>query len=282
MEYVVITGVSTGIGYDAARYLIKKGYHVFGSVRKQADADRVSADLGDRFTALLFDVTDEKGLAEAVKQVKSIVGNQGLTALVNNAGISTLGPLMHIPIKDLRLQLEVNVVSVLAITQAFLPLLGADKKATHSPGRIVNIGSISGKIAYPFMGAYAASKHAIEALNDSLRRELMLYGIDVILIQPGVVKTPILSKANDQVDAFPGTDYEAILQAAGPVMKEREKSGMDVEVISQTIFNAVTSNKPKVRYTLPIKWLSRWYLPRFLPARLIDNMSAKQFGLFKN
>jgi len=114
MDYIVITGVSTGIGYDAVRYLIDKGYHVFGSIRKQSDADRVKADFGDQFTPLIFDVTDENGVKNAAEQVKAAIGDQNLLALVNNAGISVMGPLMHIPLEDLRLQLEVNVVSVLS------------------------------------------------------------------------------------------------------------------------------------------------------------------------
>jgi short-subunit dehydrogenase len=281
MENIVITGASTGIGYGATQYLIEKGYHVFGSVRKQEDADRLQKDFGEQFTPLIFDVSDEAGIKEAAAQVKSAIGNQGLSALVNNAGITIMGPLMHLPIEKMRFQLEVNVIGVLAVTQAFLPLLGAAKEATSPPGRVINISSISGKIAYPFMGAYAASKHAVEALSDSLRRELMLYGIDVIIIQPGIVKTPILEKGGEQLNIFKETDYAPIMEKAGPMMIERSKTGMSVETLAATIYQALSSKKPKTRYTLPIKWLSRWFLPRFLPTRMIDNMSAKQFGLLK-
>ncbi len=281
MEYVVITGVSSGIGYDATRYLIDKGYHVFGSVRKQSDADRVKADFGDRFTPLLFDVTDEKGVKDAVDIVQAIIGENNLSALVNNAGISVMGPLMHIPLNDFRFQLEVNVISVLSVSQAFLPLLGARKDSQSAPGRIINISSISGKLAYPFVGAYAASKHALEAMSDSLRRELILYGVDVILIEPGIVKTEILDKVRDQLNKFPGTDYAPILENAGPMIEERENYGMSVEVISKTIHKIITSSAPKVRYALPIRWLSFWLLPRFLPARWVDKIAAKRFKLIE-
>ncbi len=282
MEYVVITGVSTGIGYDAARYLVERGFYIFGSVRKQSDADRTKADFGDQFTPLIFDVTDVEGVKNAVDQVKAIVGNAELKALVNNAGISVFGPLMHLSIEEFRHQLDVNVVGVFSVTQAFLPLLGTDKKTVRSPARIINISSISGKIAYPFLGAYAASKHALEAMSDSLRRELKLYGIDVILIEPGNTVTPILDKTKEQLNRFQKTDYASILEDADPIFEDIFKSALSVEAVSQTIHKAITSETPKVRYPLPNKWMSRWYLPRLLPARTVDNMVAKAFGLIKN
>ncbi|MCP5095158.1 MAG: SDR family oxidoreductase [Chloroflexi bacterium] len=279
MQYVVITGVSTGIGYDATRLLLQNGFFVFGSVRKQADAERVQADFGDNFMPLLFDVTDEGGVETAVSQVQSIIGNQGLTALINNAGIATPGPLMHMPLNDFRFQLEVNVVSVLSVTQAFLPLLGAMKNASYPPGRIINISSVSGKIAYPFMGAYAASKHGLEAMSDSLRRELMLYGVDVVLIEPGTVKTPIISKFSAQVEQYSNTDYAAILDPMAAVVDEREANALPVELVSKTIYKAIMSSQPKTRYPLPRKRFSGWLMPRWLPTRWFDRLAARQLGL---
>lgn len=278
MPHVVITGVSSGIGYDAVRFLLGKGFYVFGSVRKQADAERVQADFGDNFRPLLFDVTDGEGVETAVSTVKTTIGNTGLTALVNNAGIVTPGPLMHLTPAELRRQLEVNVVGVLSITQAFLPLLGAAKDAAHPPGRIINISSVSGKIAYPFMGAYAASKHALEAMSDALRRELMLYGIDVILIEPGTVQTPIIAKFAGQVERFRPTDYGPILEPMAAAVDERQRSALPVELVSRTIYEAITSSKPKARYPLPRKWLTGWLLPRLLPDRWLDRMAARQLG----
>jgi len=279
MEYIVITGVSTGIGYDAARYLIEKGYYIFGSVRKQSDADGLKVDFGDRFTPLVFDVTDIKGIKNAASQVKAIVGNTGLKALVNNAGIAVLGPLMHLPVEEFRKQLDVNVLGVFSVTQAFLPLLGADKKTKQSSSRIINISSVSGKIAFPFLGAYAASKHALEGMSDSLRRELKLYDIDVILIEPGNIITPIQDKSRKYFNRFQKTDYASILEGAGPILEDRLKFAMSVEVVSRTIHKAITSKTPKVRYPLPNKWISGWYLPRFLPARIVDSLVAKAFGI---
>ena len=164
MKSVVITGVSTGIGYGCAADLCRRGYRVFGSVRTAGDAERLQRELGNAFTPLVFDVTDAGAVKEAAAQVKSAVGNEGLSGLVNNAGISKPGPLATLPPDDVRQHFEVNVMGVVHAVQAFLPLLRRAK------GRIVNISSVSGRIAYPFMGPYAASKHALEALSDSLRR----------------------------------------------------------------------------------------------------------------
>ena len=273
MKYILITGASTGIGYDEARYLIERGYHVFGSVRKQADADRVQAELGERFTPLLFDVTDEDGVKTAVSQITPIIGNDGLFGLVNNAGIAVPGPLMHLTLDELRWQLEVNVIGVLAVTQACLPLLGASKNAPHPPGRIVNISSVSGRTSYPFFGAYAASKHALEAMNDALRRELSIYGIDVIGVNPGPIQTPIWDKA-EEIDPGPfrGTDYEKALLYAGKFAIERGRKGMPVEAVSKVIRQALESKRPKSRYPVVRNRLTGWTIPHLLPDRFVDRI----------
>jgi NAD(P)-dependent dehydrogenase (short-subunit alcohol dehydrogenase family) len=282
-KYVVITGVSTGIGYDGARYLVEKGWHVFGSVRKQADAERVQAELGEGFTPLLFDVTDEGAIKTAAEQVAEAVGDNGLWGLVNNAGIAVPGPLMHLPLDEFRHQLEVNVTGQLAVTQAFLPLLGAKKDVSFPPGRIVNISSVSGRIAYPFMGPYAASKHALEALSDALRRELLIYGIDVIVIEPASIRTPIWDKAGElDASRYTNTGYASML---GPIQKtivRQGQTGIPVERVSQVIWEALTKERPKSRYVIPRKWLSGWIIPRWLPDRMFDNIVAKRLGIERN
>ncbi len=190
MKAILITGVSSGIGYGAAKEFASHGYQVFGSVRKQEDAKRLKAELGSNFMPLFFDVTDSKALRHAAQQVQSIVGNRGLTGLINNAGIATSGPLIHQPLDEIRWQFEVNVIGLIAVTQAFLPLLKARRSPASKTSRIINISSVGGKIASPFIGAYAGSKYAIEGMSHSLRRELQLHDIDVIIIGPGAVKTP--------------------------------------------------------------------------------------------
>jgi NAD(P)-dependent dehydrogenase (short-subunit alcohol dehydrogenase family) len=278
MKFVLITGASSGIGYDAARELIANGYHVFGSVRKQADADRVQAELGAEFTPLLFDVTDHEAIKRAVPIVADKVGEYGLAGLVNNAGIAMAGPLKDLPLTDVKWQFEVNVFGLLAVTQAFLPLLGATKNAPHPPGRIVNISSVSGKFSFPFFGAYAGSKFAIEAMSDALRRELIIYGIDVIVIGPGSVKTPIWGKRGGVTDEkFAHTDYAKQMAMVNAITEESEQTGMPVEIVSQTILKALTLPTPRTRYGLYNGFIQR-ILP-YLPARFVDRQVVKQMKL---
>lgn len=282
MKYVVITGASTGIGYDAARYLIERGYHVFGSVRKQADAERVQTELGEQFTSLLFDVTDGAAIDTAVSQVSEKVGQTGLAGLVNNAGIAVAGPLLHLPLEEFRHQFAVNLFGLLDVTQKFSPLLGAVPNAAHPPGRVVNISSVSGKVAYPFMGPYAASKHALEALSDALRRELLLFGVDVVVIEPGSVRTPIWDKAQEiDVERYRHTPYSGILEGMQRIFVDRGKSGIPVEKVSLAIYKALTAKKPKTRYVIARKLLTGWLLPRYLPDRLFDQIVGKRLGIIK-
>lgn len=282
MKYVVITGASSGIGYDAARYLIEKDFHVFGSVRKQADGARVQAELGDQFTPLLFDVTDGAAVATAVSQVTAQIGSSGLAGLVNNAGIAVAGPLMYLPMEDFRRQMEVNLYGQLEVTRNFLPLLGAVPDAPHPPGRIINISSVSGKVVYPFMGPYAASKHALEAISDALRRELLIFGIDVIVIGPGSVQTPIWDKAQElDTEPYRDTPYAGMMEGMKQLFIRQGQSGIPVEKVSQVIFEALTKEKPKTRYAIARKLLSGWLLPRYLPARMFDNIIAKRLGITK-
>ncbi len=276
MKSIVITGVSTGIGYEAAKMLAGRGWRVYGSVRKPADADRIQAELGDGFTPLLFDVTDEGAMATAVAQLPA-----PLTALINNAGIAEPAPLMHLPLDEFRHHLEINVTGVLAVTQACLPLLGAQANWPHPPGRIINISSVSGRIVYPFMGAYAASKHALEAMSDALRRELLLYGIDVILIEPGTVRTPIIGKFAGQVERYMGTDYGRVLQPLAAQVEKREQSALPVERVTAVILQALESEHPKTRYPIPRKRLTGWLLPRLLPDRWFDRLVARQLKIDK-
>src|SRR4051794_19203021 len=202
MRSVVVTGASTGIGYGAAKVLTERGFRVFGSVRSEADAGRLQAALGRDFSPLLFDVTDEAAVQASAARVRQALEGEPLFGLVNNAGIAVHGPLLYVPIEEFRQQLEVNLTGQLIVTQAFAPLLVAGgvaagpMPAAVRAGRIVMMSSIGGRNASPFIGPYNASKFALEGLSESLRRELMLFGIDVIIIAPGAVATPIWEKAD--------------------------------------------------------------------------------------
>src|SRR6201987_4779646 len=191
MPDVVITGASSGIGFAACQALIRRRFRVFGSVRTKADADRLTEQLGPQYVPLIFDVTDPDSVNQVAAGVKEMLGEQRLFGLVNNAGIAVLGPLACLPLERFRQQIEVNLLGVHTVTQAFLPLLGTEPNRVGEPGRVVNISSIHGRLAMPFAGPYAASKFGLEGYSDSLRRELMLFGIKVVLIEPRAVVTAI-------------------------------------------------------------------------------------------
>ena len=195
METAVITGVSTGIGRGAALVLLKKGWHVFGSVRRENDASSLKDEFGKAFTTLVFDVEDNHAVIAAADQVRERLSGRTLDGLVNNAGSSFTDPLLVQSVSDFRKQIETNLIGVFAVTRAFAPLLGADEALSGSKGRIVNISSVGGRMGPPFLGAYSAAKHGVEGFSESLRRELQLVGIDVIIIGPGSVKTAIWDKA---------------------------------------------------------------------------------------
>ncbi|AFL87141.1 short-chain dehydrogenase of unknown substrate specificity [Terriglobus roseus DSM 18391] len=279
---VVITGASTGIGWATAKFLLGKGFRVFGTVRKQSDADRLSAEFGGDFVPLLADVTDEAAVYQAAARVREMLGTERLAGLVNNAGIVVPGPLLHLKPSEMRRQMEVNVVGPMMVTQAFAPLLGSEPGRTGEPGRIVQISSVSGKLGVPFVGAYSASKFALEGMSESLRRELMLYGIDVIVVGPGAVLTPIWNKGMaDDYREFDATDYGPLLQRFREYFAMEAKKGLPAEEIGRVVHIALTAGKPKVRYAVVPQQFKNWTVPRLLPKRLLDRLIGKQVGLVR-
>ena len=280
MKSVVVTGASTGIGWGCCKVLAARGFHVFGSVRKAADADRLAKEFGSAFTPLTFDITDPAAVAAGAKTVEAALKGEALAGLVNNAGIANPGPLLHVGIDNFRQQMEVNVTGQLIVTQAFAPLLGASPdKRTKSPGRIVMITSVGGRNASPFVGPYNASKFALEGLSESLRRELMLYGVDVIVIAPGAVATPIWDKADAiDVKAYANTPYAKALNMVKAFMIEMGRKGFPPEKIGEAVFIALSSPKPKTRYTVTPDPFQFW-LMQALPKRMVDRTIAGRLGL---
>lgn len=282
MKSVVVTGVSSGIGWGTAKILIEKGFHVFGSVRKSEDADRLSAEWGEAFTPLLFDITDEQAVQQGAAVVRDRLNGQTLFGLVNNAGIAVPAPLIHQPIGDYRRQIEVNLIGPLIVTQAFIGLLGADDNQSGNPGRIINISSIGGKLAGPFLGAYHASKFGIEGFSESLRRELMIHGIDVIVIGPGSVRTAIWEKA-EQVDisSYQNTEYILAMETFREYMVKNGRNGYTAERLGETVWKSLTASNPPVRYGYNVvqRPLSNWVIPRLLPKRFVDRFLANNLGL---
>lgn len=248
-KYILITGASSGIGEISAITLAQNGFHVFAGVRKNEDAEKIKSKLSN-ITPVILDVTSQDSINGAFAEIAETLKEDGLYGLVNNAGIAVAGPLEFLPIDKLRLQLEVNVIGQIAVIQKFLPLL------RQCSGRIVNISSISGFIASPFCGAYAASKFALEALSDSLRRELSLWNIPVSLVQPGIIKTPIWEKSINLVEKIiEGLPSEAEKYYGGiyknlvenTKQKVNEKAAPPEEV-AKAVLHALSAKKPKIRY----------------------------------
>ena len=281
MKSVVVTGSSTGIGWGATKVLIENGFRVFGSVRKEADGERLAKEFGAAFVPLLFDVTDAQAVNAAAEKVSAALGGETLFGLVNNAGIAVAGPLLYLKIDELRHQLDVNVVGQLVVTQAFAPLLGADTSRRGEPGRIVMISSVGGKNANPFMGPYNASKFALEGLSESLRREFMLFGIDVIIVAPGAVATPIWAKAEEvDVSQYANTPYVTQLERIRSYMLDRGPKGLKPEKLGQAIHLALTIAHPKTRYTVSPDGLQDTMVA-ILPKRMVDRMIGGRLGLVK-
>jgi len=276
---VVVTGVSTGIGWGTARVLIGAGFQVFGSVRKPADGERLGAEFGEAFTPLIFDVTDEAAVQAGAAKVRQALAGRALAGLVNNAGIAVAGPLLHLPVDEFRQQLEVNLTGVVIATQAFAPLLGAESPARKDPGRIVNISSVGGRTGNPFLAPYNASKFGLEGLSEALRRELLPFGVDVVVVAPGAVATPIWAKAEElDVKAYDNTVYAGPLARMQAYMLGLGASGLPPERIGEAVLTALTAPRPKVRYTVAPD-MFRVRMMELLPKRILDRMMGKQLGL---
>ena len=281
MKTVIITGASTGIGAGAARHLAAKGWRVYAGVRKHADGEMLKLKSSGVLRPIILDVTKPDQVAAAVETVSEALGGERLAGLVNNAGIAKMGPLAIQPMEDFRAHFEVNVFGLLAMTQACVPLLGADPARKDPPGRIVNITSVGGRLSSPFLGAYAATKHAVEAMTDSLRRELVIYGIDAIAIGPGSVKTPIWDKAEkDNTEGpYASSDWGESLKQFEQVMLSGGRSGLTPEEIAGYIETALAADKPKARYAPVPDKLTNWTIPTRLPKRMLDKIFWKRFGL---
>jgi NAD(P)-dependent dehydrogenase (short-subunit alcohol dehydrogenase family) len=277
---IVVTGVSTGIGNGIARQLVKAGYHVFGSVRKRQDAARLSNEFGSDYTPLIFDVTDERAVNRAAAQVKKALGTQKLSGLVNNAGVAVPGPLLELPVSEFRRQIEVNLVSVLAVTQAFFPLLRKASDDGARPARIVNISSVAGQFALPFLGPYAASKHGVEGLSDSLRRECMVTGVDVVVVDPGSVATPIWDKAGElDLSIYSHSPYLLPMTRMRDGMVAEGKRGLQPDRIGKLVVRILEARRPRARYVVGSGKVMVWMSRHFLSVRFVDRIIAKNLGL---
>lgn len=270
---VLVTGASSGIGEACVIRLVGAGFRVFGGVRRDDDAERLR-QMSDRVVPVRLDVTEQAHIDEAARIIAGEVGERGLAGLVNNAGIAVGGPLEFLPLDELRRQLDVNVVGQVAVTQAVLPLLRAAR------GRIVFVSSIAGRSALPLIGAYAASKHALEAIADAWRVELEPWGIHVAVIEPGVIATQIwrtsLATADRNLARMPA-DLERLYGKRVAAVRKRveQQTGLPSETVAEAVEHALTATRPKTRYVIGRDAKTRLVLET-LPDRVRDSVIRKQ------
>jgi NAD(P)-dependent dehydrogenase (short-subunit alcohol dehydrogenase family) len=277
---VVVTGASTGIGRATALLLDRSGYRVFAGVRKQADAKSLEEEGSEKLTPITIDVTKQRSITAAKNKVQRAVGKEGLVGLVNNAGVGDGGPVETMDLDVFRNVLEVNLVGQIAVTQAFLPLI---RKA---PGTIVFVASIGGRIATPFMAPYNTSKFAVEALGESLRHEVSPWNIDVAVVEPGSIDTPIWKKGaetiEDQFSKMPANTkrlYGKQLKRMDEVLTETANRGIRPEKVAKAIHSAIRSEKPKHRYLVGTDAKVAARLKGNLPDRTFSKVIGRQMKM---
>jgi len=275
---VLITGVSTGIGQAAAAAFVDKGYRVLGTVRTTDDATRAATAFGVRFRSLVVDLQDGASVDRAVRTIENELGPRGLDGLINNAGIALPGPLANQPLEQVRRMFEVNFFGLVALTQACLPLLGMRAERRGTPGRVINISSGAGKLSVPFLAAYTATKHAVEGMSHALRRELLPWGIPVIVVGPGNVRTPIWGKAANE-NAWDHTPFAGVYKNFIRMMFAGEKKGMAAAEIANLLVTIMETRKPKTRYAPVAQKLVNWTIPRLLSDRGLDRVMYKALGM---
>ena len=274
---ILITGVSSGIGHGTLSYFVKKGFHVYGSVRNSKDANKLKKIFRENFTPLIFDVTKEAQVKKAASFVKKDLKNSNLLALVNNAGVAISGPILLQKVKDFEKQININLNGAFRVLKFFAPLCGAEKNNNSKKGVIFNISSISGKIGMPGVGAYTASKFGLEGLSHSLRRELIRYGVDVVIIGPGPIKSEIFDKIDKKfLETLKKSDYAKVAKNIPKRMKNAKKIAFPAEEVGKLIFNALHDPNRKTRYTITPNKLMYWTLPMLITDRMLDKMVTKR------
>jgi NAD(P)-dependent dehydrogenase (short-subunit alcohol dehydrogenase family) len=275
----VVTGASTGIGRASALHLDSLGFDVHAGIRKEADAEALREAGSARLSPLMIDVTKGDSIAAAAASVGEAAPG-GLAGLVNNAGIPLAGPLEFVPLEDMRRQFDVNLFGLVAVTQALLPLL------RRARGRIVNISSIGGRVATPFLGPYVASKFALEGLSDSLRAELRPWGIEVSLVEPGSVATEIWEKGQREADSMreklspEGHDlYGRQLDAFQRVADQTAARGISPHEVAKQVEHALTARRPKTRYLVGRDAKVRAVISTALPDRAVDRITERVLGM---
>jgi NAD(P)-dependent dehydrogenase (short-subunit alcohol dehydrogenase family) len=277
MKKVLVTGASTGIGKSAALRLARQGWKVYAGVRSSAAGDELRREGGENLHPITLDVTDSSQVAEAERLLSS--ESEGLDGLVNNAGIVVAGPFECVPMKEWRKQFDVNVFGLIEVTQRFLPALRKKK------GRIVNVSSVNGFLASPFVAPYAASKFAVEGLSDALRREVLNQGVSVSLIEPGPIATPIWEKSKNHAteilkDLSPEMKalYEKVLRKVDRYVEKSVKGALPPEKVAEAILHALESPRPRIRYVIGRQMQLATLAIKLMPTSWMDRGITKQLG----
>jgi NAD(P)-dependent dehydrogenase (short-subunit alcohol dehydrogenase family) len=275
---VLISGSSTGIGRACALRLGRAGFAVFAGVRSRSDAESLQAEGSELLEPVILDVTDEGTIAATRERIEEVTAGR-LAGLVNNAGVGVGGPIEAVALDDLRRQLEVNVTGQVAVTQAMLPMIRAAR------GRVVFMASIGGRVALPYLAPYSASKHAVEALGDSLRREMMPFGVEVSIVEPGAVATPIWDKGSEQIAQVRDEATPEYMQLYGESMEKFEqlfidagRGGVPPEEVAKAVEHALTARRPKTRYLVGRDARVRAIMRKYMPDRFLDRGIARQLG----
>jgi NAD(P)-dependent dehydrogenase (short-subunit alcohol dehydrogenase family) len=281
-QIVLVTGATAGIGRITALHLARAGHHVIATGRRSAELAKLEAEAaGLHLDTLLLDVTSASSIAGAVQAVSALTGGRGLDVLVNNAGFGVLGPTSEISDADMRRQYETNVFGLMNVTRAFLPRM-IERRA----GRIINVSSVGGRITLPYFGVYNSTKFAVESLSDAMRYELRPFGIDVVLIEPGVIRTNFEATSTQSLESLRSTPYAVAVDRYEEMSRFADRLASEPIVIAKAIARAVRARRPAARYVAPwstnlVLWF-RALAPTALwdwTMRKVGYLSPKHLGL---
>jgi len=290
---ILITGATAGIGRFAALHLARKGHRVFASGRNEAALAKLRADAANLpLETVRLDVTDAESIEAAASEILRRTNGRGIDALVNNAGWGMAGPLAEIPVEDLREQFETNVFGLHAVTRVFLPQLRANA-ASEGPGgsasrrsdgrraRILNVSSMGGRMTFPFFGAYHATKYAVEAMSDALRNELAPLGVDVVLIEPGVIKSDFSDRSRASIEKYrsDASPYASIYARADVIQAQSDRQAVEPDVIARAMERAITARRPRARYVAPRRTYLALAFFKLFPTRWVDGIMRALLGL---
>lgn len=274
---ILITGATTGIGRHAALHLARKGHTVFATGRNEAALASLREEAaGTKLEAFRLDVTDPASIASARAFVDQRTGGRGLDALVNNAGYGTLGPVDLVTDDEMRAQYDTNVFGLMAVTRAFLPAM-----RERGQGRVINVSSMGGRVTFPFFGVYNSTKYAVEALSDALRQELAVFGVDVSLLEPGVIKSEFAERAMTFIDRHrdPGSPYAWALAKADEMKAQSDQMAVGPDVTTRALEHAITARRPRARYVAPFRTNAILWLKALLPTRAMDALLRVALGM---